>query len=334
MGEQLRVAVIGSGDMGGRHVQGWQQSGHEVRAVADADQSRATQLADNYGVPTVHNDYRETLALQEIDAVSVCLPLALHAPVTIDAANAGKHVFCEKPLAPSLADADAMENAVTKAGVHFGVGFQRNLGEGVGVLRDLAADGRFGHPMIINCDMLMEVRPKIAMHDRNGNNGPFTDAGCHYYLLWQTVFRARPKTVYAQGHINAIGRPEVAGLDQLAIDTGVITVTYESGDIGTITASWGLAKGFSLRGNETRLVGPKGGAQGNTLTELTVYEGAESKQLSFANRDLWQVELGLFADAILGGAPYPYGFATGRQMIAVTDGIMRSIATGQPVALS
>ena len=73
--------------------------------------------------------------------MSICTPLAWHAPVTIAAAAQGKHVFCEKPLARSLAEATAMEESLTQAGVQFGLGFQRNLAAGVALLRQLREKG-------------------------------------------------------------------------------------------------------------------------------------------------------------------------------------------------
>jgi myo-inositol 2-dehydrogenase/D-chiro-inositol 1-dehydrogenase len=317
--------------MGGRHVAAWQAIGHDVVAVSDVDRARAESLAAAHQVATVETDYARAIA--GADVVSICLPLALHAEVTIAAATAGKHVFTEKPLAPTVSDAIRMEKAVADAGVHFGLGFQRNLAGGVELLRQWAAAGRFGRPMLFSSDLLQEVRPKVAMHNRNGNNGPFTDAGCHYYLAWQTVFRSRPKTVYAQGRIAAIGRPEIAHFAQLAIDTGVVTVEYESGDIGTLTASWGLAKGTAIKSRPERVVGPNGVAEGDPERELVLYSGDTVERVAIERRDLHEIELRAFAESIEKDVPYQYGFAVGRQIMAVTDAIFESIATGRAVAV-
>jgi predicted dehydrogenase len=240
----------------------------------------------------------------------------------------------EKPLCRTVAEADEMEAAVRRAGVHFGLGLQRNLAEGVGMLRQWAAEGRFGRPMVFSSDLMQEVRPKRMMHDRQGNNGPLTDAGCHYYMLWQTVFRSKPKMVYAQGRILATERPEIGQFDQLAVDTAVVTVEYESGDIGTLTVSWGLPAGFQLKGRPDRVVGPKGGAEGLANGRLTLYEADRVEQVDIQSRDLWQVELDLFGQAVSGGKPFPSGFREGRQMLAVTRAILRSIDTGQPVPVT
>ena len=327
----LKVAVLGAGDMGGRHVNAWAELGHEVVSITDMDQERARELAARFSVARVCGDYRQALADPEPDVVSICLPLALHAPAVVLAAEQGKHVFTEKPLCRTFAEAEEMESAIRKAGVRFGVGFQRNLAEGVGLLRDWAAEGRFGRPMLFSSDLLQEVRPKRAMHDRNGNNGPLTDAGCHYYMLWQTVFRSRPKVVHAQGRIIAGGRPEIAHMTQLTVDTAVVVIEYESGDVGTFTASWGLAAGSHLRGRPDRIIGPRGGAEGETNSCLTRFEEDRVEEVPIERRDLHKVELGLFAGWIQGGPPYPYGIAEGRQILAVTQAIFDAIDSGQPV---
>jgi predicted dehydrogenase len=127
--------VLGAGDMGRRHVRAWSALGHQVCSVTDVDQRRAHELAQEHGVARVHADYREAVADPEPEIVSISLPLALHAPATVAAARHGKHVVCEKPLCRTPAEADQMEAAVRDAGVHFGLGLQRNLAEGVGLLR-------------------------------------------------------------------------------------------------------------------------------------------------------------------------------------------------------
>jgi predicted dehydrogenase len=334
MNRGFAVAVLGAGDTGGRHVRAWSALGHRVVSVTDLDADRAGELAARHGIARVYRDYREAVADPEPQIVSICLPLPLHAPATVAAAASGKHVITEKPLCRTFAEADHMEAAVRAAGVRFGLGLQRNLARGVGLLRRWAAEGRFGRPMLFSSDLLQEVRPKRLMHDRDGNNGPLTDAGCHYYLLWQTVFRSKPKTAYAQGRILAAERPELRHIDQLAIDTAVVTLEFESGDLGTFTVSWGLPAGSRLTGRPDRVVGPRGGAEGAVNGTLRLYEAERVEEVDVHGRDLHQLELELFAGAVGGGPPFPSGFREGRQLLAVTQAILRSIDTGRPVAVS
>ena len=325
------VAVLGAGDMGGHHVRGWQAAGHRVLSVTDVDTERAVELAEKHGVEQVLSDIDVAISDPDVDIVSICLPLAFHAPVTIAAARNGKHVLCEKPLAPSIADATAMEAAVREAGVCFALGMQRNWAGGVEILRQRAAEGVFGRPMVFNSDLLQEVRPKIAMHDRNGNNGPLTDACCHYYLLWQTVFRSRPTTVYAQGRIIATERPEILPHRALALDTAVVTMAFESGDIGTMTVSWGLPKSFAMPGRADRIIGPKGGAEGEVRSQLTIYSGGDTEIVTIPEQDLHAVEFIDFVEAIESKRRARHEFAVGRELIQITRAIEDSIATGQPV---
>ncbi|MDF2723601.1 MAG: hypothetical protein K0Q59_3276, partial [Paenibacillus sp.] len=150
MGKAWKVAVIGAGDMGSTHVQAWQQAGHEVISVTDVDEERVKQLRDKYGIAKTFADYKDAAADPDAEIVSICLPLALHAPVTIYAAQQGKHIFCEKPLARSFEEVKAMEEAVAKAGVQFGIGFQRSFANSLQVVKQLAADDVFGHPLLIS----------------------------------------------------------------------------------------------------------------------------------------------------------------------------------------
>jgi predicted dehydrogenase len=208
------------------------------------------------------------------------------------------------------------------------------MAEGVELLRRWALEGVFGRPMVFSSDLLQELRPKHAMNDRNGNQGPFTDAGCHYYMLWQTVFRSKPKTVYAQGRILGAGRQEKSHIDMLAVDTGVVTVEYASGDIGVFTASWGLAAGSQLRGRSDRVLGPDGGAEGEVNSGLTLFRGDAREEVEIGGRNLHQVQAERFAEAVRGGRPFPYGMREAKQIMAVTLAIHRSIDSGRPEPVS
>lgn len=336
--KKFNVAVIGAGDMGTNHVRGWRNAGHNVVSITDYDLERARKLAENNDYPKIYSDYKEAINDSEVDIVSICLPLVFHAPVTIYAAERGKHVFCEKPLASSPEDAAKMEEAVNKAGVQFGIGFQRNFAKGVAAAKQWAEEGKFGKPLVFNSDLMQEVRPKIAMHDNNGNKGPIMDACCHYFFMWQTVFQSKPKRVYARGGIIAKDRPEIAHFQELAIDTGLITVEFESGDIGSMNVSWGLAKHTKLPSNRDRVYGPKGGAVGGfnnfgSDIHIDLYIGDKHEKVVFEKEDLFETEFRVFAKAIEEGKKAPVGFKQGKEMLQLTYAIFESIKTGKVIEL-
>jgi predicted dehydrogenase len=122
MDEEIKVGIIGVGQVGKRHVERYQKlSGVEIVAVADIDEVEAARVAQANGIPHAFADFRDLLALDEIHAVDVCLHNNLHAPVSIEAMEAGKHVFCEKPIAGSYVDALNMVEAARRLDRKLGV---------------------------------------------------------------------------------------------------------------------------------------------------------------------------------------------------------------------
>lgn|GEM_PF-1705006 len=340
MGRTYNIAIIGAGDMGGNHVKGWQEAGHRVHSITDVDADRIAQITDKVKIPHVFQDYKEAVSDPEVDIVSVCLPLAFHAPVTIHAANQGKHVFCEKPLASSLTDAKFMEEAVHRNGVKFGLGFQRNYSHGIDRVREWVEQGKFGTPLVFSSDLLQEVRPKRAMHDKNGNQGPVVDTSCHYFFMWETIFQSKPISVYARGGILAKDRPEIAHFKELAVDTAVITVEYESGDVGTMTISWGLAKEFQMRPRADRIFGSAGGAEGyfnswgkDAGDHIDLYTGHDKEVVPLDQRSLFKLQFDDFIHAIEHDVPMRTGFKQGKEMLRLSHAVLESIETGKVIML-
>ncbi|MGD9518639.1 MAG: Gfo/Idh/MocA family protein [Armatimonadota bacterium] len=117
MADTVKVGIIGVGQIGKHHVDNYSKiPGAEIVAIADINQEEARRVAESIGVTHVFNDFRDLLAMDEVQAVDVCLHNNLHAPVAIAAMEAGKHVYCEKPLAGSYADARAMIEARERTG--------------------------------------------------------------------------------------------------------------------------------------------------------------------------------------------------------------------------
>ncbi|MDF2724773.1 MAG: hypothetical protein K0Q59_4448 [Paenibacillus sp.] len=334
MSKTYRIAVIGTGAMGKKHVEGWQLAGHHVASVVDLDQRSARDVADQFGVERIFADYREAIAQTDIDIVSICLPLKFHAPVAIFAAEQGKHVFCEKPLTGSSEEARRMVAAFERTGVQFGIGFQRSYAGDTELFSRYAHSGQLGRPLWFNSESFAEVRPKIAMHDYYGNQGPIMDVCCHSFFLWRTVFQSRAKSVYGNGRILAEGRPELQSLERLAIDTASIVVEYESGDVGAMTVSWGLAAKTKLRGKTPdRLIGPLGAIEAAGGGKWNVYIGDQSETVQPDNASLHEKQFAAFAQSLEEGSRYPIGLAEGREILTLTEAVFESIATGQVVPI-
>ncbi|SFS55655.1 Gfo/Idh/MocA family oxidoreductase [Paenibacillus sp. BC26] len=113
----IRIGIIGAGLIGKEHLERYAKiEGAEVVALCDINETQLRKMADQFGVPNTYTDFRALIARDDLDAVDVCLHNNLHAPITIAALEAGKHVYCEKPIAGSYADGKRMLDAAKQAG--------------------------------------------------------------------------------------------------------------------------------------------------------------------------------------------------------------------------
>jgi len=117
MGDKVRIGIIGVGQIGKHHLRQYQEIPEaEVIAVADIREDEARWVAQEFSVPYVYTDYRELLQRDDIQSVDVCLHNRLHAPVTIAALQAGKNVYCEKPMAWTYCEAREMYDTAQRLG--------------------------------------------------------------------------------------------------------------------------------------------------------------------------------------------------------------------------
>ena len=145
----VRYGIIGCGVIGPVHAASLAQLPHaRIAGVCDIARGRAERVAADYNVPFVTADYAALLARSDIDAVCICTPHYLHAEMAIAAANAGKQVFCEKPMAIDPADMDAMIAAAERAGVQLGICFQHRFDPVMVQLKGLIDKGKFGQLLL------------------------------------------------------------------------------------------------------------------------------------------------------------------------------------------
>jgi predicted dehydrogenase len=145
MSDKIRVAVIGAGQQGERHIARYTQIPEaDLVAVADTDEARAEAIAEKYDVPDTYTDYRDLLARNDIDAVDVVLHNRLHRPVTIDALEAGKNVYVEKPISWTYRDAKAMVDKAEELGRMLHVQLAQIYVPGTRAAKKLIDEGHLG----------------------------------------------------------------------------------------------------------------------------------------------------------------------------------------------
>ncbi|GIV78058.1 Gfo/Idh/MocA family oxidoreductase [Litorilinea aerophila] len=142
---RIRVGVIGVGQIGKRHLQNYSGiEGAEVVAIADINEAEAKRVGALFGIPNVYTDFRQLLARDDIDAVDVCLHNNFHMPVTVAALEAGKHVFCEKPMAGSYVDAARMLETAERTGRKLSIQIQNLFDRETKAAKALIDGGHLG----------------------------------------------------------------------------------------------------------------------------------------------------------------------------------------------
>lgn len=203
----LRFGVLSTAKIARRVVPGIAAADRcEVVAVASRDAATAQSFADELGIARAHGSYEALLADPDVDAVYIPLPNHLHAPWTIRAAEAGKHILCEKPLATTVADAERMAEACDRAGVRLMEAFMYRHHPSWIALRELVAGGRIGR--LVGVQTWFSFYNDDPANIRNipeAGGGALFDIGCYAVNLSRMLFDAEPTTVLGTVHRDTTG---------------------------------------------------------------------------------------------------------------------------------
>jgi predicted dehydrogenase len=200
----LGVGLIGYAFMGAAHSQAWRTAPHffdlplrpQLTVLAGRDAVRVADAAERLGWSSVETDWRRVLERDDVDLVDVCTPGDTHAEIAIAALEAGKHVLCEKPLANTVAEAEAMAEAAARAatrGVRSMVGFTYRRVPAIGLARELVAQGRLGEIRHVRAQYLQDwiADPTAPMSWRlqkeRAGSGALGDIGAHIVDLTQHI---------------------------------------------------------------------------------------------------------------------------------------------------
>ena len=331
---RLGVCIVGCGDMGRNHANCWAaREDAEIVAVCDLMDDRRAAMVEKTGA-TGYATYQEAVMHEGVNVVSVCVPVCFHSEVACFAAEHGRHVLCEKPLALTLDQADAMIRSAKESGVLLSTSFQYRGFARIQKIRELIRDGAFGGPTIIRFTDIREVRPKLAMHMRSMNGGPVIDMAGHFFDLMRYVTGAEPLTVYARGHVYGKGKERTASVEDFAIDAADITVQMTDGHVLSSLVDWGMPEGFGSL-TEELFLGPKLSVQ---------VKGGQVETRSGAEKETWEanegnppgssVRINDFADAIIQGREPEVTGEDGRIALRLSLAALESIETGEIVGVS
>jgi myo-inositol 2-dehydrogenase/D-chiro-inositol 1-dehydrogenase len=292
----------------------------------------AERLAGSLGAPKATTDPAELLADPAVEAVLIAAPARFHADLVEAAAGAGKAVFCEKPMALTVADADRAIAAAQAAGMPLQVGFNRRFDTGFRAAHDLVAAGRLGTPQLLRS---LTRDPGIPDPGRVAPSTIFLETLIHDFdTLRYLNPGAEAVEVYAVA--DALAYPDYK--DQGLQDTAVVLVRFDNGAMATAEASFNAVYGYDIRGE---VFGSAGMATAGDIRRTTmVYHGAEGVVADTWRRnidlfhDAYTAELAAFADCVRSGATPEPGGRDARAALAIALAAIRSVETGSPVRLS
>ncbi len=306
----------------------------EVAVVADIDADAANRMAKSLSEasvtgPRVVSSFHDVLP--HVDAVLVLTPTHTHAEIAVAALQSGKPVFCEKPMARTLAQAEAMRDASEQSGAPLQIGFVRRFDDEWLTFETAVRTGSIGGPIVWR-DIMSGPGPHWSswfFQDEQGG-GPFLDGAIHTVDFALHLFGPL-EWVFAQGR--------TMGAGHTAVDTGSATLRFASGDELLLAWSWGLPVGcyggriFELLGPEGRISWPGGEPAGSETRRMVIDRGdaGGTESISFVSGSLTKgfgLQLDEFIAVARGEKKPRSGAREGIEALRVIEALLRSAKTG------
>ena len=244
----LNVGFIGAGGIARHHATRMAQLRNvRILAVSDMVPATAAQFAADFGVSRHFSDFRQMLKIDALDAVWICTPTFRHTTPATAAARAGKHIFCEKPIALNMHDANRIVEVCSAASVHLAIGFVRRFDKEWGQLLKIVKSGAIGRPLLWR--FVADGKPEnLWFRHQTKGGGPLMDGAIHNYDFALQMF----------GPVESVQASSMQ-LDNTSVgaDTASVILNFESGDQHSLMWTWGLPMG-TRTGSLNDVVGPSG----------------------------------------------------------------------------
>lgn len=333
----LKIGIIGAGRIGKVHLESisYHVKNATVTAMADPFMNEETEkLIRSYGVSKVTKDYKDILNDKDIDAVLVCSSTDTHAAISIEAINAGKHVFCEKPVDHSIEKIQAVADALKEhPDIKFQVGFNRRFDYNFAAIRKAYDDGKIGEAHILKITSRDPEPPNPAYIKVSG--GIFLDMTIHDFDMACFLTDSDVEELY----VNSAVLVDPAIGEQGDVDTAIITMKMANGALAVIDNSRKAAYGYDQR---AELFGSKGMvATSNDTVSSAVISNAdgvtgEKPLFFFLERYMgsFSEEMRQFTEAVINDTEVPVGIHAGLQSVKIGLAARKSVEEHRPVKIS
>ena len=331
----VNVGIIGAGRIGKVHAEtlAYRLPQANPAVITDVNQEAARDAAARFGIPRVAGSAAEIFADPSIDAVLICSSTDTHSELVVQAAEAGKHIFCEKPIDHTLARIDRALAAVERAKVKFQVGFNRRFDANFARVRQAVVSGEIGTPHLMHIVSRDPGPPPISYIKVSG--GMFLDMTIHDFDMARFLIGDEVEEIYTAAGVRV--DPEIGKAGD--VDTAVIVLRFRNGVTGTIDNSRKAVYGYDQR---AEVFGSGGAiATANVHPNLAVISTADHVRRdlplnffmeryteSFAN------ELRSFVDAVVEDKPTLVNGHDGRVPVVMALAARKSYEEGHPVKLS
>ena len=328
----MKIGLIGAGRIGKLH--GELLTNHiqnaEIKTVADIYIDNLEQWAKQLNILSVTADYKNILKDSEIEAVLICSSTDTHAQLIVEAAQAGKHIFCEKPIDFNIGKIKKALNAVADAGIKLQIGFNRRFDHNFKKVREIVESGKIGDVHVVKITSRDPAPPPIEYLRVSG--GIFLDMTIHDFDMARYLSLNEVEEVYAQGAVlidPAVGK---AG----DIDTAVITLKFNNGAMGVIDNSRQAVYGYDQR---VEVFGSKGYVEVQNdvpdSAKLSTAEGVISEKPLYFFLERYQMsyieELKTFINAIVNDTDPPVTGNDGLQPVLIGLAALKSLKENKPV---
>jgi len=333
--EKLNVGIIGAGRIGKVHAENLAFRVPEARALAITDLTReaAERVGARCGIPTVATSVEQILGDLAIKAVLICTSTDTHADLIVRAARAGKHIFCEKPIAHSLAQIDTALAAVQQAGVKLQIGFNRRFDPNFSRVRSAVAGGEIGSPRLLHIISRDPAPPPISYVKVSG--GIFLDMTIHDFDMARFLIGDEVEEIYTAAGVMIDPAIGAAG----DLDTALMVLRFRNGVIGTIDNCRQAVYGYDQR---VEILGSAGKiATENCYPNQATISTAQSVQRDlplnfFMDRytESFATELRAFVRAVAEDQPTAVSGLDGRIPVVMGLAARKSFDEGRPVKIS
>jgi predicted dehydrogenase len=338
MMNKLNIAIIGCGWAGERHVRAFQQlpDRANISALVDNDEPFLNQKGSEWDISPLYTDYREVLSRDDVDAVSICLPHNIHAEVAIESARAGKHILCEKPMAVTLEEADAMIEAAEENGVKLMVAESARFQAINRRIKDLLDEGYIGKPILLR-QIFMPGSPSKTGYVYPGRRAWISDKHIAGGGQWMVNGIHRVSVArWFFGEVESIYAVEYRPPEfELNIEANVCaTMKFVNGPLGQIifapqTSHFGVFYDTIIHGDSGAIVVDKSDGKLHVYGEKV---NAADNHLSMEvnqKKDTFVLEMEHFLDYVKKDAPCICDGVSERESLAIIVGGFKSMETGK-----